>query len=470
MLRLIIFLVIATVLAVAAVWLADQPGSVTLRWGEYEAVTSVGVTAELLLAFALAVTVVIEVYRWLRGLPRRVRRNRQHRREVSGYESITRGLLAVASGDRAAAQWHSRQAAKLAPDRPGALLLAAQTAQLDGRDDEAARAFRSMVDVPDTELLGLRGLMAQAVRAGDRQQALELARRAHARSPRAPWVLQTLFELLVRDRRWAEAQPVLDGLGRERLTGERVLRRRRAILLHMLAQEQREQGGAAEGLMLARRATRLAPDFAPAAIVASGLATACGKPREARKLLEASWRAAPHPEVAGAWLALQPSENPTRLYERLRTLEKLRADSPQTQLVLGEAAVAAHRYDDARVHLERALSLGPTAAVYRALANLEDAAGEPDKARDWRARVADAPPNATWVCDDTGEIMPAWAPFGASGAFDVVHWSEPPRLTRLIAYDQSLSTIVEGGALVPPPSRPLPRAPAPDMSTAAVSE
>ncbi|HMR31489.1 MAG TPA: heme biosynthesis HemY N-terminal domain-containing protein [Geminicoccaceae bacterium] len=469
MLRLIIFLVVATALAVVAVWLADQPGSVTLRWGEYEAVTSVGVTAVLLLAFALAVTVVIEVYRWLRGLPRRVRRNREHRREVRGYESITRGLLAAAGGDRAAAQWHSRQAAKLAPDRPGALLLAAQTAQLDGRDDEAARVFRAMVEVPDTELLGLRGLLAQAVRAGDRNEALDLARRAYARSPRAPWVLQTLFELLVRDRKWAEAQPVLDGMGREKLLGERVLHRRRAILLHMLAEQEREQGRTAEGLTLARRATRLAPDFAPAAIAASGLATACGKSREARKLLEASWRVAPQPEVAAAWLALQPSENPTRLYERLRALEKLRADSPQAQVVLGEAAVAAHRYDEARIHLERGLTLGPTAALYRALANLEDAAGEPDKARDWRSRVAEAPPDKTWVCEDTGEIMPAWAPFGASGAFDVVHWSEPPRLTRLIAYDQSLSTIVEGGAPVPPP-RPLPRAPAPDMSTAAVTE
>lgn len=470
MLRLILFLVVATALAVVAVWLADQPGSVTLRWGDYEAVTSVGVTAVLLLAFALAVTVVIEAYRWLRGLPRRVRRNREHRREVSGYESITRGLLAAAGGDRAAAQWHSRQAAKLAPDRPGALLLAAQTAQLDGRDDEAARVFRSMVDVPDTELLGLRGLLAQALRAGDRKEALELARRAHARSPRTPWVLQTLFELLVRDRKWAEAQPVLEGLGREKLLGERVLRRRRAILLHMLAEEEREQGRPTEGLALARRAVKLAPDFAPAAIAASGLATACGKPRQARKLLEASWRVAPHPEVAEAWLALQPSENPTRLYERLRALERLRADSSQTQLTLGEAAVAAHRYDDARVHLERALTLGPSVRVYRALANLEDAAGEPDKARDWRARVADASPDKTWVCDDTGEIMPAWSPFGASGAFDVVHWSEPPRLTRLIAYDQSLSTIVEGGALVPQPPRPLPRAPAPDMSTAAVTD
>lgn len=467
MLRLILFLALASVLAVAAVWLAEQPGSVTLRWGEYEVVTSVGVSVLLLLAFGLAMAALVEVWRWLRGLPRRVRKNREHRREVRGYEAISRGLLAAAGGDRAAAQWHSRQAAKLAPDRPGALLLAAQTAQLAGEDADAARTFRAMLDVPETELLGLRGLLAQTLRAGDRAEALELARRAHKLSPRTPWVLQTLFELLVRERRWAEAQGVLDGLGREKLLDEPVLRRRRAILLHMLAEQEREEGRAVEGLAVARRAVKLAPDLAPVALAASRLASLAGKTREARKLLETAWRVAPHPDLAAAWIALHPAENPTRAYERLRTLEKLRADSPQTQLTLGEAATAAHRFDDGRKHLERALTLGPTASTYRALASLEEAAEQPDKAQDWRGRIAEAAPDRAWVCDDTGEVMPSWSPFGSSGAFDVVHWSEPPRLTRLIAYDRSLSTLVEGEAPAPAPPRLQPRQPAPDMSTAA---
>lgn len=470
MLRLILFLAVASVLAVAAVWLADQPGSVTLRWGEYEVATSVGVTAVLLLAFALGVTVVIEIYRWLRALPKRVRRSRAHRREVRGYESITRGLLAAAGGDRAAAQWHSRQAGKLAPDRPGALLLAAQTAQLDGRDVEAGKAFRAMLDVPETELLGLRGLLAQALRAGDRAEALELARRAHRLSPRTPWVLQALFELLVRERRWAEAQGVLDGLGREKLLADAVVRHRRAVLLHLQAEEERERGRVPEGLALARRAAKLAPDFTPAALSASGLASAAGMPRQARKSLEAGWRARPHPELAAAWMALQPSDNPTRNYDRLRALEKLRPDSNLAQRMLGEAATAAHRFDDGRKHLERALAFGPTAGIYRALAALEEAAGEPDKAQDWRSRIAGADPDPAWVCEDTGEVMPAWSPFGASGAFDVVQWAEPPQLTRLIVADRSLTTLVEGAPAAPEPQRLAPRQPAPDMSTAAATD
>ena len=468
MLRLILFLVIATVLAVAAVWLAEQPGSVTLSWGGYEVATSIGVMVAVVLGIALVLVLLVEIYRWLRALPRRLSRDRAHRREVRGYEAITRGLLAAAGGDRAAAHWHSRQAAKLAPDRPGSLLLAAQTAQLDGRDAEASKAFRAMLDGPETELLGLRGLLAQALRGGDRQEALDLARRAYKLSPRTPWVLQTLFELLTREHEWAEARGVLDGLGREKLLEEPVLRRRRAILLHMLAQEHRQAGRTPEALAEARKATKLAPGFAPAAVAAAELATLSGKARHGRRMLEAAWRVAPHPDIATAWKALQPTDNPAKLYERLRSLERLRPDSALGQLTLGEAATAAQRFDDGRRHLERALALGPTAGTYRALASLEQAAGEPDKADDWRSRVADAPADWAWVCEDTGDVLPAWAPFGTSGAFDSVHWAEPPRLATLIPFDRSLTTLVEGGTTAAELQRLQPRRPAPDMSTAAI--
>jgi HemY protein len=280
-------------------------------------------------------------------------------------------------------------------------------------------------------------------------------------------VLQTLFELLTREGQWEEARAVLDGIGREKLLDEPLLRRRRAIVLHMLAQQWRQQGRTAEALTAQRRALKLAPDFTPAALAIAELATAAGKPRQARKALESAWAAEPQPAIAAAWEALQPVDNPTRRYEQLRALERLRPDSVLVQLVMGEAAIAARRLDDARRHLDQAIALGPSVRGYQALAELERAAGEPEKARDWLSRVADAPPDRAWVCDDTGEVLPAWAPFGASGAFDVVHWGEPPRLATLLPADRSLTSLVEGTAPTPDTRRLPPRMPVPDMSTAA---
>ena len=59
-----------------------------------------------------------------------------------------------------------------------------------------------MLKHPETEFLGLRGLLAQAIKDDDTATALRLARRAHLRRPNTPWVLTTLFDLQTQAGLW----------------------------------------------------------------------------------------------------------------------------------------------------------------------------------------------------------------------------------------------------------------------------
>ncbi|MFO1069284.1 MAG: heme biosynthesis HemY N-terminal domain-containing protein [Geminicoccaceae bacterium] len=465
MIRLILFLVVSAVLAVVAVWLADQPGQVTILFRGYEAQTTVGVLLAALLLGAVALTLLVEIYRILRSAPRRIRRNAAHKREVRGYESIASGLIAAASGDHAAAAWHNRQASRLLPERPGTLLLATQNAQLQGRDDEAHKLFQQMIDRPATELLGLRGLLAHAVKGGDRAEALELARRAYKLAPRTAWVQQGLFDLLVRDGQWEEAGRVLDGIAREKLEADEIIRRRRAILLHLTAKERRTQGRNSEALDAARKAQKLAPGFAPAAVQVSELAMAVDRRRLARRAVEIGWQAEPTPELARAWLALRPTDSPQSRYDNFRYLQRIRPDHVETWLSLGELAIAARKLDAGRRDLEKAVSIDATQRGYRLLAELARTAGEPEKAADWLAKAQDARPDRAWVRDDTGDVVPEWSPFAGDGSFDAIHWAEPPRMSRLLLDSRPLALTDGDGAAQPPPVRQ----PAPDMSTAASS-
>jgi HemY protein len=468
LLRLILFLIVAAALAVLAVYLAEHPGAVRIEWGGYEVATSMGPALLAVAAIAVAVTLLYELYRWLRGLPRRIGQHLEHRRTLRGYEAIDRGLIAVAGGDRAAAAWHNRQAMRLLPDRPGTLLLAAQSAQLEGRDDEAYKVFLGMAERKDTELLGLRGLLAQAMKGGDRAEAMKLARRAYRLSPRTPWVLQTLFDLLTRDSQWDEALGILDGIGRERLLDEPVVRRRRAILLHMLAEGHGKAGRLEDALAAARRAVKAAPGFVPAAVMAAELAREQRRRRLARRILEQAWAVEPHPDLARAFLALESNETPTQRYERFKALERIRGEHVETQLAAGELALVARRLDLARGHLERAVALGPTGRACRMMSDLERAAGNAEKAREWLEKSTDARPDHAWVCEETGEAVPAWAPFGPNGGFDVIHWAEPPRVSLLTADTRFLVTAPPPEPRPQaPPAAERPRAPAPDMSTAA---
>src|SRR5262249_1991532 len=69
------------------------------------------------------------------------------------------------------AKRQAKIANNLLNDPPLTLLLAAQTAQLGGDEDAARRYFTAMLEKPETAFLGLRGLLMQAMKAGDRAEA-----------------------------------------------------------------------------------------------------------------------------------------------------------------------------------------------------------------------------------------------------------------------------------------------------------
>ena len=59
---------------------------------------------------------------------------------------------------------------------------------------------------------------------------------------------------------------------------------------------------------LALEAVKLAPDLVPAAALAGRLLGASGEKRKATRIIEAAWRANPHPDLADAFAHLQPGD------------------------------------------------------------------------------------------------------------------------------------------------------------------
>ena len=434
MLRLIIFLAVSGALAWAAVWIAEHPGTVVVRWLDQELVLSVGTLVVLALVAIAVVILLFELLRWLFGLPRRIRVARSRQRELRGHQAVTRGLLAAAAGDLAGARSYARDAERLVPNTAGVLLLGAQTAQLEGREDIAHLKFRQMLERRDGEFVGLRGLLGQTMKAGDFDEALELARRAYRRSPTTPWVLTTLFDLLTRAEKWDEALGLVSELQSQKLIDDAQARRRRGMLHHLLAVRLRREERNDEALTQARKAVKAAPGFAPAAIQAAEIATQLGRRRLALQLLEDSWRAEPHPETGRAYLELDPTETPAQRLQRVDSrLSPLRRNDAETLVLQAEAALQAQQWDVARNRLDAALAVGPTARTYHLLAEFERLAhGDNAKAQEWLAQAADAQPDRAWICEDTGEVLPAWQPFGPSGRFDAVHWSVPPRVATML--------------------------------------
>src|SRR5271157_524349 len=172
MVRILVFLFAIGLLALGLGLLLEQPGALTLTWFGYRIETSpvVGLSAVALSAIALWSFVS-----FIFSFPSLVSLGARARRRARGQEALARGIVAAGVGDARKAQRASRDARKLLPNEPLTLLLQAQAAQLTGDRDGAEQAFRKMADLPDTRLLGLRGLHAESLRRGDHDEAHKFA-------------------------------------------------------------------------------------------------------------------------------------------------------------------------------------------------------------------------------------------------------------------------------------------------------
>src|SRR3954453_5906623 len=132
MVRVVFFLFVIAALALGGAWIADRPGEVSVNWLGWRIETSVLVTMAAV-AVILALTIMAwSLLRLVVRSPRAFSNALHGRRRRKGYQAISRGLVAVGSGDGGAARKFAGEAERLAGGEPLALLLRAQTAQLSG--------------------------------------------------------------------------------------------------------------------------------------------------------------------------------------------------------------------------------------------------------------------------------------------------------------------------------------------------
>ena len=423
MLRAVIVFLVLVAAAMAAAWLADHPGVIAVTWGGYEIIVPTAVAA-LALAIALAVALVLyKVWYFFSHSPSAISGWRREGRRKRGYQALSRGLVAVAAGDAGEARKLAKQTTELLDDRRLTLLLSAQAAQLDGDEAAARRFFEAMRDEPDTEFLGLRGLLVQARRAGRDAEALALARRAHELRPSTPWVLQELFALESQATDYQAAQKVLDQSGKQGLLEQQDLRRRRGVVRLAAAQAADDRGESSLAIAEARKALDQIPGFTPAAALAARLHIAAGDIRKARKLLEQAWSIEPHRELAKIYLTLDAKANETARLQTLKRFASTKADHPESRIAIARAAMDIGDREEARAQLEPLVQEGADGDVCRLMAELADHAGDTATAATWLRRAAAAPGSAGWQCGSCGHQCTDWALHCPScGAFDTLGW------------------------------------------------
>ena len=425
MVRLIGYAILLALLVSGAVWLADNPGSVEIDWLGWRLSTSVPILLGLLLAVAGGLFFCLRLLAAIMRFPGSLRAKRREKRRHRGYRALSDGLAAAAAGHARDASRLATRAEKLLGDPTLTRVLSAQSAQLTGDQDAERRHYEAMRERPETALMGWRGLLELALAEGKRDQALEMAQGARALAPTDPALADSLFTLLVEAGRLAEAQDLLADAGRRKAMSRERTARRRALVLNERARRAERDGDAKDAISFAKQALSADPALADATLRLARLQAAQDLPRQAATALEKAWKLDPLPELAAAYAGLIPDEAPL---QRLRRLEKFAALQPEawaTHRILGETALAAKLWGQARKHLGRAAEIRPTAGLLGMLSRLEVAEYQNQKAAQaWLSKVPAADPD--WLCGACGGHADAWSlTCPQCGALDRLTWESP---------------------------------------------
>jgi HemY protein len=198
-------------------------------------------------------------------------------------------------------------------------------------------------------------------------------------------------------------------------------------------------------------AVKLEPTLVPAAALAGRLLGEAGDMRRAARIVEAAWKANPHPDLADAFAHLQPGDSARDQLRRVETLAEKTPGNIEGALAVARSALDAQEFAIARRAL-LPLSIVPTQRVAMLMAELEEREhGDEGRAREWMTRAVHARRDPAWTAD--GIVSDRWMPVSpVTGRLDAFQWRDP--IAEVDADGAVIEHDREPRPVVPPPPAP----------------
>jgi len=373
-------------------------------------------------------TFLVAAFKFLNGDETAISRYFDRNRERKGYEALSEGMIALASGEGHLAMTKAARAEKFLKQPQLTNLLTAQAAEMTGDRRKAEDTYKKLLSDNNTRFVGVRGIMKQKLAEGDTDTALLLAQKAFALKPGHEETQDVLLRLQAEKSDWAGARQTLTAKLKSGSLPRDVHKRRDAVLALSEARDILDSGKTIEAREAAIEANRLSPDLIPAAVMAARGYLADGNARYATRVLVKAWNAQPHPDLAAAFAEIVADETPQARLKRFHALVKSTPDDPETKMLLAELHIAAEEFPEAKRALGDLVETKRTARALTLMAAIERGAGADDSVvRGWLTRALTAPRGPQWVCENCQHIHPVWAATcGNCGSFDTLAWKSPP--------------------------------------------
>ena len=438
--KIVLFLMIVVAIAFGATYLMDGENTIigdlmiTLGGIEYtlSAIEAVIVLTLLVIMIWIGLklmSLLVATLRFINGDDTAISRYFNRSRERRGYQALSEGMMALASGDADAAMTKAGQAERYLQQPTLTNLLAAQAAEMSGNTTRAEQIYKELIKDPQTRFVGVRGIMKQRLATGDTDVALKLAQKAFELKPKHDEVQDVLLQLQAKSHDWQGARKTLGVKLKQGKIPRDVHKRREAVLALSQAAEVIDEENSIEKRETAIEANRLSPDLVPAAAMAAREYIAQSKPKLAVRVIKKAWESQPHPDLAAAFSEIAPNETPQERLKRFAQLSKLSPMHIESRLMMAELNLAAEDFPAARRALGDIVENESDARALTIMAAIERGEGSSDEVvRGWLTKALSAPRGPQWVCDKCNTIHSDWVPVCSScDALDTLSWKEAPQ-------------------------------------------
>ncbi|MDC1258674.1 heme biosynthesis protein HemY [Planktomarina temperata] len=435
LIKILSFVAMVMLISFGAGRLMEAQGGVMIQYAGLELSFGALQAALLVLGFLVSfwlvlklLGLVVALLRFINGDETALSRYFDRNRERRGFEALSDGLMALASGDGRDAMAKARKADRLL-NRPDLTnLIMAQAAVANGDRQTANATYKKLLKDPKTRFVGTYGLLQQHLQDGDTEVALKLAEHAFALKPRHGETQDVLLKLQAGQEDWRGVRTTLTAKLKHGSLPKDVHKRRDAVFALSQSRDLRAEGKLEEAQIYAVEANRLAPGLVPAALLSAEGHREQNNVKQASRILRAAWQLAPHPDLAAGFAALAPDEASVARLKRFGQFTKGTESHPETKMLMAELYVAMADFDAARQALGDLAKTDPTMRALTILAAIERGDGADDQSvRRLLTQAISAQRDPQWICDNCGHVHHDWEPVCLNcEAIDSIAWKRPP--------------------------------------------
>lgn len=378
MMKLIITLISVFLLGFLIV---NDTWTITIIGFGYELTTSVFLFIIAIIALIYVMSLLRKPFGWISGYQNWCRTRKQNQKEAY----LTLALQTILDRSSKNINVLMKQRKTIFPQKSNEALI------IEALFKPTPYVFEQLIHREGMEIIGIRGLLSEAQKNGDLNEAARLLQKAEQKAPEETWIQESLWTLQTLQSDWGEALNTLDKLKKRGIVDKKTYMTRKACLLLKLGQ--------------AKEAFRLDPEN-PAAAIAYARQT----PEKAINILSDSWEKTPSWETYLLFRDTIQSEKPAK---RMKLTEKLVRKNKENRLsfiALAQTAMDAHMWGAAKEYMTSYLNaypITPQTATMMAMIEREGWHHE-EGAKAWEEKATTADEISGWGCDICNHSTNEW--------------------------------------------------------------